>query len=38
MKIGQVTFWVPKGDIDVQEPEFYAQQNEAYPSQLYKEK
>ena len=38
MKVGQVTFWVPKGDIDIQKTEFYAQQDEPYPSQLYNEK
>ena len=38
MEIGQVTFWLPKGEIDIQETEFYAKQNEPYPSQLYNEK
>ena len=38
MEIGQVTFWVPKGDIDIQGTEFYAKENEPYPSQLYNEK
>lgn len=35
MEIGQVSFWIPKGDIDIQKVEFYATQNDPYPSQLY---
>lgn len=37
MEIGQVTFWEPKGEIDIEQAEFYATQNEPYPSQLYKQ-
>jgi len=37
MEIGQVTFWVPKGDIDMKDTEFYAKQNEPYLSNLYYE-
>ena len=37
MEIGQVTFWQPKGSVN-QNVEFYATQNEPYPSQLYNEK
>lgn len=35
MEIGKVMFWVPKGDIELSEPEFYSTQNEPHTSKLF---
>ncbi len=37
MEIGKVTFWLPKGEINYDNTEFYATQNTPYLSKLFKQ-
>jgi dCTP deaminase len=37
MQIGKVTFWMPKGEIDHSDTEFYATKDIPYPSTLFEQ-